>query len=36
MGRRNAAIAAVAVSIICLYAGTLSSLARHWACDDHK
>ena len=34
MGRRSAALAAVAVSIICLYAGTLSSLARQWASDD--
>ena len=34
MGRRIAALAAVAVSIICLYADTLSSLARQWASDD--
>jgi exosortase len=34
MGRERAAIAAVAFSIVCLYAGTLTSLARHWASDD--
>lgn len=35
MGRRSAAaIAAVAVAIVALYAGTLSSLVRHWASDD--
>jgi exosortase len=34
MGRVSAAVAAVAVSIVCLYAGTLASLARHWASDD--
>jgi len=34
MGRGRAAVAAVAVSVVCLYAGTLASLARHWASDD--
>lgn len=36
MGRRTAAaaVAAVAVSIVGFYAGTLTSLARHWASDD--
>lgn len=35
MGRRTvAAVAAVAASIVCLYATTLSSLARQWASDD--
>lgn len=34
MGGRIAALAALAVSIICLYADTLSSLARQWASDD--
>lgn len=35
MGRRTvAAVAAVAVSIVCLYATTLSSLVRQWASDD--
>ena len=35
MGRRTgAAVAAVAVAILTLYWGTLSSLVRHWASDD--
>jgi exosortase len=34
MGRRSAAIAAGTFSLVSLYAGTLSSLARHWASDD--
>jgi exosortase len=32
--RTGAAIAAVAVAIVALYWGTLSSLVRHWASDD--
>jgi exosortase len=32
--RSAAAVAAVAVAIVCLYAATLASLARHWAGDD--
>lgn len=35
MGRRSvAAVAAVAVAVLALYAGTLTSLARQWASDD--
>jgi exosortase len=34
MGRGSAAVAAVVGAIVCLYAGTLVSLARHWASDD--
>jgi exosortase len=35
MARRNgAAVAAVAVAVVCLYAETLASLVRHWASDD--
>ncbi len=35
MGRRSAgAVAAVAIALLALYAGTLSSLVRHWASDD--
>src|SRR5688572_3152848 len=36
MGRRHsgAAIAAVVIAVLALYAGTLSSLVRHWGSDD--
>jgi exosortase len=34
MGRGSAAVAAVVGAIVCLYAGTLVSLARHWASDE--
>jgi exosortase len=34
MERGRAAAAFVALSIVCLYAGTLTSLARQWASDD--